>query len=288
MVGEDFTYGNYSLSDFDLIMIQPENEDTSGLNREIIKGSTTIERYEANHYGAKYSEVFTPNFFVIKNPCNSDSDYLSDDELRDVYSWLTYCKLPSSLFVEFEENSTKEFVGLFTEIVPYVVNGVNGLKLVFTCNSPFGYEDNSLVFNNNISDYSKIFNCTSDENTYIYPIIRIKPAISGDSADYSIENQDEGKTMEFTLSSSYVEYVFDCKYKRIFAYDSNNNETTLSLSDVEMVVTEDTDFSNYVTNLCSMYWLRFSPGVNHLLINGNGEFNISCKSPIKVGGYPYD
>lgn len=288
MIGEDFTFGGNSLSDFSLVMANPEKEEVSGLNREVLKGATTIYKYEAIHFGSKYSDVLTVPFFIIKDDCVDDNPKFTQDELRRVSSWLTYSKTPQTLTVSFDNSMPIELYGIFTEITPYIVDGLNGLYLTFTCTSPFALEENSLQFTNTESNYKRIFNCTTDEDTFVYPIIKIKPSTSG---TFSICNQRENKTMSLTLDSTSAEYEIDCKRKRIVkrvTLGGTVTTTVLYMSDVGWTMSNIVDFNSVATGTVTLYWLRFSPGDNPLVINGAGDFEIICKSPIKVGGYPYD
>ena len=280
MIGVDFTFGEHSLSDFGFVMANPEQDENTGLGREVLKGSTTLTKYEPIVYGAKYSDILNLPFLIIKDDCENTNVRVSQDELRELNTWLTYSHLPQQLTVSFEESSPIEYYGIFTEITPYVIDGLNGLYLTFTCTSPFAYEQNKLSFVNSTSNYEKTFDCSSDENTYIYPIVKIHPDSTG---VYSICNENENKTMQLKLSASYSEYIIDCKLKRIIA-DGN----VLSMSDVEWDIDDIVDFNNVATGTVTMYWLRFTPGINPLTFNGNGTFDITCKSPIKIGGYPYD
>jgi phage-related protein len=284
MVGDNFSYCNHRLSDFGLVMMKPETEDEIGLNREILKGSTTIHRKEPIVYGVNYTDVLIIHLFIVKDDEVYDDKTFSVSETREIESWLTNNTKPEILKIEFNENPSIEYHGVFTEISPFIVNGLNGLYLTFTCTSPFAYETNSIYFVNSAENYKKNFNCTSDDNDYVYPIIKIKPSQTG---TFSIKNVDENKTMQFKLNSSYDEYVIDCKLKRIIA-DGN----VLSMGDVEWTITNVVSNNSGSSNdfglgTISLYWLRFLPGVNHLVFNGSGEFNISCKSPVKVGGIPY-
>ena len=55
MVGKDFLFDNKHLRDFGFVMAQPTDSDESGLNREILKGTTNMYRSQAVHYGTVYT-----------------------------------------------------------------------------------------------------------------------------------------------------------------------------------------------------------------------------------------
>ena len=135
MVGDNFYYCNHKLSDFGLVMMKPESEDETGLNREILKGSTTIYKKEAICYGVNYTDVLTVHLFVVKDDEIFDEKTFSIDEIRKIERWLTHSSKSEILKLEFIENPSIEYHGTFTEISPFVVNGFNGLYLTFTWSS---------------------------------------------------------------------------------------------------------------------------------------------------------
>ena len=259
MIGEDFYFRGHYLSDFNLMMASPDKEEVSGLNREVLKGTTTIYKYEAAHFGAKYSDVLTVPFFIVKNECEDNNLRFSQNELRAVSRWLTDSHLPEQLTVSFENSNPIEYFGIFTEITPFIVDGLNGLYLTFTCTSPFAFEENYQKFTVTEQNEDISFECTSDENTYIYPVVIIEPAVSG---VYSIYNQSDGKTMQFTLNSPYRTFAIDCKLKRIIA-----DGQVLSPSDIGWNMEDIVDYNNVGTGTVELYWLRFKPLINYVVIN---------------------
>ncbi|MDE5830430.1 MAG: hypothetical protein K2H53_01765, partial [Clostridia bacterium] len=98
MVGQDFLFDNKHLRDFGFVMAQPSDNDESGLNREILKGTTNMYRSQAVHYGTVYTDVITLPLFIVKFNCDYDDTQISLFELRKLQAWLTSSKLPQSLY----------------------------------------------------------------------------------------------------------------------------------------------------------------------------------------------
>lgn len=280
MIGKDFLFNNKHLMDFGFIMVKPSEGDESGLNREILKGTTNMYRSQSIHYGTVYTDVINLPLFIIKFNCNDRNEKISMFELRKIQAWLTSSKLPQSLFMVTEEGTMIEYHGIFTEISPYSFNGLNGLNLKFTCDSPFVYDTKVLKVHSDDAKegITKRMFCDTDEmEEYIYPYIQFYPNSAGEISFKN--NNDNGKIMKFTLSKKYNEVIIDCKLKRIIA-----DNKPLSLFDVGWNIDQITDYNNVNTGLYKMYWLRLVPERNYVDISGNGDFIIKYKNLLKLGG----
>ena len=279
MIGRDFEYNKKRLSDFGLIMANPDNEDTTGLSRDIIKGNVTIYRNEANHYGTIYNSVIVLNFFIVKDNCHTEDHEITPLELRHLQSWLTSSKLPQDLYVVGDTGERIEYFGIFTDITPYVCNGLNGLKLVFTCNSPFAYKTYNLKLK--LSDITegiqKTIFCDCDEiGQIIYPTITFIP---NGTDDLTMISKTENKIMTLKFSKQYEKIIIDCKMKRIIADD-----IPLTLSDIGYKIEEISDYNNVNTGIFNMYWFRLLDKKNELIFKGNGTLYIKYEIPEKLGG----
>lgn len=281
MTGQDFIFGGKHLRDFGFIMAKPSEEDSSGLNREVLKGTTNSCRSKAIHYGTVYGGVITLPFLIIKfdynNPHETD---ISAFELRRLQSWLTFSQMPQPLYLISENGGGMEYHGIFTDISPFAFHGLHGLSLRFTCDSPFAYDTKRIRVNASSSAgvLAKQIYCDTDENgEFIYPTIQYIPKSAG---TISFTNQDDGGgSMSFTLSKKYDEVIIDCGLKRILA-----DGMPLSLSDVGWNKTHVTDYNNVNTGVYKMYWLRLLPKINHIDIAGDGDFVITYKNLLKIGG----
>lgn len=279
MVSSDFVFMGKHLKEFNFIMAKPNDEDTSGLTRNILKGATTMNRSQSIHYGTVYDNTIIIPMFIIRYDCIDDTSIITPYELRKIQTWLTRPKLPQPLYIMTKEgNMPIEYHGVFTDIQPYSYNGLNGLILTFTCDSPFAYDQRKIKIksSNARNGVDKLIYCDTDENEFIYPCIYFYPNVAG---QIEIVNNDENKTMKLTFSTKYNEVIIDCGIKTIVA-DGN----VLSLSDVNFETVEITDFNNVNTGLYKMYWLRLKPFDNNVTIKGNGDFTIIYKNLWKLGG----
>lgn len=280
MVGQDFLFDNKHLRDFGFVMAQPSDDDESGLNREILKGTTNMYRSQAVHYGTKYTDVVTLPLFIIKFNCDYNDTQISLFELRKLQAWLTSSKLPQSLYIINKEGVMIEYHGIFTEISPYSYNGLNGINLKFTCDSPFGYDTKIVKIQSEDAKkgITKRMFCDTDEmEEFIYPLIRYMPNTAGKISFKN--NNDNGNIMSLTIPKIYKEVVIDCKLKRIVA-----DNIPLSLSDVGWNIKQINDFNNINSGIYKMYWLRLIPERNYVDISGDGDFIITYKNLLKLGG----
>lgn len=280
MIGKDFLFGDKHLIDFGFVMAEPNDNDESGLNRDILKGMTNAHRSQAIHYGTVYTSVITLPLFIIKFNCDYDDTEISEFELRKLQAWLTSSKLPQSLYMVTKEGTMIEYRGIFTDIAPYSYNGLNGLTLKFTCDSPFGYDTKKVTISAEdakVGVTKRMFCDTDETEETIYPYIQYYPNSAG-SISFK-NNNDNGNIMQMTFSKKYDEVIIDCGLKRILADGS-----PLSLSDVGLNTIQITDYNNVNTGIYKMYWLKLLPERNYVDIIGNGDFVITYKNLLKLGG----
>ena len=280
MVGQDFLFDNKHLRDFGFVMAQPQDNDESGLNRKILKGTANMYRSQVVHYGTVYSDVIVLSLFIVKFNCDYDDTQISLFELRKLQAWLTSSKLPQPLYIVSKKGTLIEYNGIFTELSPYSFNGLNGIYLKFTCDSPFGYDVKKVKIQADDAKkgISKRIFCDTDEiGEYVYPHIQFYPNSAGKISFKN--NTDNGKIMSFTLSKKYNELIIDCKLKRIVA-----DGIPLSLHDIGWNINQINDFNNVNTGIYKMYWFCLMPGKNNIDISGNGDFVITYKNLIKLGG----
>lgn len=282
MVGYDFHYNGGSLRDNGFMMVKADDEENFGLARTIIKGTITPNKSSVPHFGTQYDDVLILHFFIVKNV---QEDYkktkVSFSELRDIQKWLTSPKLPCSLFVEsYDQTDTVEYTGLFTDVIPFENDFLNGLKLTFTCDSQYAYESEKrkITCNNSDRGIVKTIFCDTDElNDLVYPTITIIPTQEG---IFSITNEETKEEMKFTLSLDYSEYVIDCRLRRILG-----NGKPLSLSDVGWDLSILLDQGIINADAFMLYWLALYPGANKLRFKGHGIVTFEYRIPMKVGGY---
>lgn len=275
LVEYDFMYEKRRLRDFDFMMAKPEDEDSFGLSREIVKGDTNTSRAIANHYGSSYSDVLTLPFFIVKDPCVTDDLTINRYELRAIQAWLTSAKTPRQLVIETFDHDVVEYLGMFTDAVPFECCGLSGIYLTFTCDSSYAYGSRKIKVN---GGEERNFACDSDElEDVVYPVISINPNSVG---TFTITNAAISKSMTITVSEQYEKIVIDCKNKRIVADGKN-----LFMSDVGWDMNEMLDHNDVNSGVFDLFWMRLLPGNNKLLFSGDATFSVECKVPMKIGGF---
>lgn len=281
MVGYDFYYNGASLRDNGYMIVKSEKPEDFGLSRTPIKGNITAYKNAPLHFGTVYNGVLVIHFLIIKNVQKNPSNIkISFDELRELQKWLTSPKMPQSLFVEaYENRGTFEYIGLFTDVVPFEVGHLYGVELTFTCISQYPYqtEIKKIVCNDLEKGIVKNVFCDTDElNEAVHPIVTIVPT---EDQIFCITNDKSGETMKFHLSLEYSKYVIDCEQKCIWGDGKTLNlyEVGWNISDL---LKENVDSDNSY-----LHWLELYYGANKLTLKGKGTVTLEYKLPLKVGGY---
>ena len=296
MVSEDFQFGSQSLSDFDMIMAKPE-EDQEFSTRTINRSEITSVRAKPNHYGVTYEDVLVLRFFIVKaDGCNSqDGLKMTGDEIHEIRAWLESPKRPTELIVPIEEDDLQaHYFGVFTSIQPYLnQDECYGLNLEFTCDSPYGWSDKEILsYNINSSAATitaKYDNVSAEREEYIRPIITITSSdkFGADETIHIGNLSDDDRYMEINLPEDLSGIVINCEKKVVTDSDGN----LLSLSDlgiVNNIVNGEYDFVS--ADQFSIYWFSLIPGENNIVItpsttNTIGTLEISLRYIIKSGGF---
>ena len=294
---DDFRYVDSWLSDFGFTMIGSE-EEQQFVGRTIEKAEITSLRARPNHYGVVYNDVLTLNFLIVKTDwiCGGSDELgkLRDSEINYLRGWLESPKLPELLHVDLEDHDlVTNYFGLFTDVQPYVLDGdCYGLKLTFTCDSPYGYSEE------HVETYDVGVNQPNLTGTFINgsveyketqkPIITITSTDTfGRSGTLTIKNVTDGnKTMSITLPSSLSSLVIDCDNRVVKDGDGN----LVPLSDLGVTLPIGDNYNYISTEQYFFYWLEFLPGINELEFSTNSSntiqnIKISSRDIIKSGGF---
>lgn len=290
MIANDFWYNDQYLSDFNLIMCMPEDEQ-DWARRDIDRSDITPIRPIPNFYSVKYSDTLVLHFLIIK--CDEKAgtaDYMKMDGefIDELMGWLTSPKRHMLLTTISDEDFDVNYYGLFTDVQPYVFNGeCYGLKLTFTCNAPYGFSD---IFEqeysmDNLKTKSVKYFCESSEKyAYIYPVIKVDAASTtfGSSATFTLSNDsDSSYSMSFTLPSGASSITIDCDKKRVLDQSGNVIPLTTLISQ---------DAASFLsTPNYSFNWFRILPSENNLQISSNkkcmSKVTIQARGVIKAGGF---
>ena len=289
MLGVDFIYGDKWLSEFDMMMCDPKDEQAF-VSRNIDRSDITSARPTPFHFGVTYSDTLKIYLFIVKNDEIVENKKLFEEEINDLRAWLESPKNPTELIVIFDsDDDTVHYYGLFSDVQPFTVAGnCYGLYLTFTCNSPYGFtDDNVMTYEIAASGKTEgeYNNMSAEYSEYLMPKITIiSSSTFGASESLSIKNlTDNNNTMSLNLPQGKTGIILDCKNK--IATDTNGNLLPLS-------VLGFSDISTYssILNLSNFYWLSFIAGNNRLEFTpSNGhtitDIEIRAKQPVKVGGF---
>lgn len=248
----DFEYKNKLLSQFNLMLCDPDNN--GGTN--IIEGAkltfNTVKPVLKEKYkkiNTTYESPLSATFGICKRVCNGVVEYFDQYELRDIERWLS-----SKTYQQFqpcdEEFDDIVFFGSFTQI-NYERHGEHIYKLVvtFETDSPHGYtkEKLSKFTIRNANDSFHLIN-SGDEVGYISPSfleIKIKKAgnllitNSLDEDSLSIKNcklneiitlDNDNQILSTDTSSHKIYDDFNYKFLKLFrTEDTSDNKLTFSL-----------------------------------------------------------
>ena len=295
MIGEDFRFGSTWLSDFDMKMYDPNNEQEFP---EIVieKSDTSSQLAKPNHFGVYYSNTLTLNFLILKD-CDqfyNQNDYiLTGEDINEVRAWLESPKMPTELYVT---NNTNEestyYYGIFTNISPFVISGdCYGFYLVFTCDSPYGYSEEKTVtcsFESSNTATATFNNLSSEKDEYLKPVITvISDDVFGADETLSITNlSDNGNTMSINLPEDIETLIIDCEKKII--KDGNGN--LIPINEIGLTTPVSSEYNFVSADSFIFYWLSFVYGENQLSIelsqtNTVDTIEISAKYIMKTGGF---
>lgn len=296
MVGIDFSYNGYNLSDFNMMMCNP-NEEQQFNSRSFDKSEITPIRFRPNHYGSKFDDVLTFTMLIMKqiDDTKKQFDYLlSDEEIHQLRSWLESPKTPTE-FVPVISGQKIEvhYYGIFTEIRPQLYEAkCQGLYLTFTCDSPFGYSQTikkNFQLENGQTHISGSFSNIEDEYIeYEKPKILINSK-SGfqDDETITITNQSMSNvSMTFKLPTDVASIIVDCQNKII----TDGNGKLISMKDVGLDLLMENDYNYINAQVYLFYWLSLTAGENIIDIELSEEhtvsnIEISTRYIIKSGGF---
>lgn len=294
MLGRDFIFDNKCLSEFDMIICAPENEQQF-VSREIIRSDITHLRPVPNHYSVKYSDTLTLYFLIVRNDENSVEQSelaLNSDEISLLRSWLESSTTPTKLTVIKNSNTRPvHYYGLFTDVQPLIVGEVcYGLYLTFTCNAPYGFSDiYTQTYKVSSAETQGVFyNASADKNSYIKPVVKIYAATTfGSNNSISICNKsNNNKTITFKLPNSASALLIDCDKKII----TDENGRLIPLNELGVSTPVVDNYSFFSTETYMVDWFELVPGVNELSINTASfskidRVEISTRFVIKAGGF---
>ena len=76
------------LSDFNFIMVKPNEDDTLALGRSIIGSEINANKTERKLYGVKYNEPLILPMFIVPDECKNSSMKVDTETTRALTKWL--------------------------------------------------------------------------------------------------------------------------------------------------------------------------------------------------------
>ncbi|MGN0417106.1 phage tail domain-containing protein [Anaerostipes faecalis] len=270
-----FSFNGKSLSDFSpniIIGHIDKSDDSFGLKREIVNGTTTMNRNIYHAYNTKYSEQLSFSVTLL----HVDQSRFTFSQISELTRWLTSPKSYRKIQFYDCEGTFEDifYYAIVTNVSPNESLGIAGITIEFTCNSSYGFIEKTTgildtIDTLEVSNYTlkkKIY-CDSDElEEYVYPIIII-------NADYLwsnlqiINHTDNERIMD--LYDIKGNYKINCQHQVIV-----KNNSYVMLSDLFKI-----------DKLEKLYWLRLLPGENDIEIIGRGLIEIKWLEPKKVGAF---
>ena len=263
MIGENFKYDNYMLSDFGCILAAPE-EEQSFVARSVISTDQSSKRPEKQFFGTSYDDILVLNFFIMKNPCvlNQEDMYFSQDELRKVRRWLESPKTAKELIVDSPNQGEEQiyYYGIFSEVQPYIIGPYcGGLNLTFQCNAPHGYSapiKKTFEFKDETSLNVSVYSSNDDKYSFIYPVWKIH--LNNPSGTLTIVNHSDAESSLKITLPNYEYIIIDSKHKQVL----NPEGKSIRLSDLGFNAEDLFDYVMAFTGSVPIYWPRLGYGNN--------------------------
>lgn len=275
--GLTFVYNGKSSDMYGLYMgWRSANEEWStGLDREIVKGEMNISRYTPNLYGVKYSDVLILEFDIF----HQDGSAFTQRESRSINNWLM---ADSYKRFKVNDNNTDNvyYNAICSSIQDLTMNNFNGKHVVMMCDSPFAYTQEIMrtadASSQNIT--YKIIN-SGDAGVY-HPLFTIECSASY-TGTIEIKNVTDGNSMSISMKN-----ISSVSGKKRLTVDTQSmmitdgNGALVPLYKIGWEIQTD---ENSAIQSSPFYWLRLVEGINELEIKGRAKVTFTLSFPRKAG-----
>lgn len=248
MVVYDFEYDNLNLNDKGFIVCRfgSNGIETNQIGTPITFNTvSTMNGLKHELTSSEYSDYLTATFEICKNPCNSDSNEVSLDELRDIMRWLNRKEFHKFKILN-EDYLNFYFEATFNVSKIEMGGKIYGFSLEMITNRPYALrEPVSITIKNIQENGEKRIASMSDEEGYIYPEMEI---CIDEDGDFELYNALEERTMriancksgeiikvqypmiESSLHEHKIQNDFNWKFFRIAnKFNKKTNEITISI-----------------------------------------------------------
>ena len=269
---KDFTFDGISLTtfnkDYELVSFDTSPSDTSVefMDNKVEMSDANYNSPTVHYYYSAAKDTLEFDIMIA----NRRGEYLTQQEIIDLSSWLTNSTEPKVLyFTEYTNDSDNavykniEYIGVFNK-AKYSEMGQSrkmGIGFTFTCISSYGFTRPFTTRINNSTGGIKttsIINTGTNTGLYIYPIFEITPMETG---TVYISNLSDTANGEFGINVTNGEKII---IKEFNVYDSRG------------------DFYSF-DKLTSLHFPRFVDGENLIKINGKCICDITYRFYMNVG-----
>ena len=187
---------------------------------------------------------------------SGSEDYFTSNDIRALNAWLTSPQFPKKL--KFTGNE------YFKEDIEFFVT--------FTTNT----FERTGIKNNDEKKIHYLYNMTDCRNEYVYPVLRIKPAVANKPISICNLNADPTKELKITPKNTDAIYM-DCQHLKVYKLDENGNEIQITFSE-DLGIKDPND-------ILKIYWPRLVYGCNSIWTDGLAFITIQWREPRKVGAF---
>jgi hypothetical protein len=244
----DFEYDNRSLSSFGFVICKFNSDSIETIsNGSVITFNTVSTMRGLKHEltSSEYEDCLTATFQICKNPCISDGENISLEEMRDIMKWLNRKKFHKFKLLD------ADYLDIYFEssfnVSKIEIGGkIYGFELEMFTNRPFALQEPITKTIKSLQENgTKSITSQSDEEGYIYPEMKITIEADG---NLEIYNALENRTMSITnctkgevitidypmikssLSTHKIQNDFNWKFFRIANSSKKRiNEITISI-----------------------------------------------------------
>jgi hypothetical protein len=268
---EDFLFAGKKFSDLSCEYI-PANLNTDfeislALERDMESGTKNNYRPEANYFGDSWSDTLTLELHIIKSPTkypDQESQFLSKKDLREITRWLTSPHYPQWIVFDLPSDADDDVVryrGWFSNIEPLPLDDkIYGLKLFFTCTTPFGYTT-TITQKKQVITYAEqtVVNNSDESLTYCYPVITILPHDNGEIFLCNLSDcnlLDSGKFSDQASFSSLINVIEDYSAQKgyIVTYTGTGSKNIIPLCQNTAVQFYLRDVYNGTVKKCTAFY----------------------------------
>lgn len=241
MIAEDFVYDGLMLSNWGYIICNfsgaSDTNASDGETGSVIKQSNVSIEHSSwqPSVSLSYDGVLNTTFDICKNPCIFNDFYMSQREVRDMFSWLNRPEY-HQLKICNEYHTGITFNATFNVQRIEIGNNVVGLRLTCTTDRPYGVGDEIKYTRDIEADKPYSFASNVDGDGLLYPSVDVTVQQSGNldielDDDYHviINNVEENEVIHIenpmistSVSSHEIQNDFNwnffrlnCKYGRV-------------------------------------------------------------------------